>query len=217
MVTIIILAMVAAFVALRLYTVLGRRTGHEQQPLPKPVEGERQAVTAPRQVRDVAADATPPVEPGFGQDARDGVRALVAAEPSFDVGRFLEGAKSAYRMVLEAFWAGDEQALDGLCDDEVRDAFAAAIAERKTVGHVLDNRLVAIEKATIETARVENRTALVTVRFDADIAAVTRDADGNVVAGSMTDAVPTHDLWTFSRGVRADDPNWLLVETDEAQ
>ncbi|MFP5455915.1 MAG: TIM44-like domain-containing protein, partial [Alphaproteobacteria bacterium] len=47
-------------------------------------------------------------------------------------------------------------------------------------------------------------------------AAVTRDAEGNVLAGSLSDAVPTHDVWTFSRHVRADDPNWMLVETDEA-
>jgi predicted lipid-binding transport protein (Tim44 family) len=58
--------------------------------------------------------------------------------------------------------------------------------------------------------------AMITVRYDADIAAVTRDSDGNVVAGSLSDAVPTHDVWTFSRHVRADDPNWVLIETDEA-
>ena len=58
--------------------------------------------------------------------------------------------------------------------------------------------------------------AAVTVRFDADIAAVTRDEAGEVVAGSLTDAVPTHDVWTFSRHLRADDPNWVLIETDEA-
>ena len=58
--------------------------------------------------------------------------------------------------------------------------------------------------------------AVISVRFDADIAAITRDAEGQVVAGSMTDAVQTHDLWTFSRQIRSDDPNWILVETDEA-
>ena len=54
------------------------------------------------------------------------------------------------------------------------------------------------------------------VRFDADIAAVTRDAEGQVLAGSLTDALETHDVWTFEREVRSDDPNWILVDTDEA-
>lgn len=215
MVTIVILAMVAAFVALRLYTVLGRRTGHEQQPLPlKPVEGDRANITAARPLADAAPAPAP--EQMIETQAREGLRAIVSADPSFDAGRFLEGAKSAYRMTLEAFWAGDEAALGRLCDEEVRAAFVEAIAQRRADGHVLDNRLVTIENASIQDARLYGSMALVTVRFDADIAAVTRDADGNVVAGSLTDAVPTHDLWTFSRHVKADDPNWVLVETDEA-
>ncbi|MBU3079096.1 Tim44/TimA family putative adaptor protein [Sphingomonas quercus] len=214
MVTIVILAMVAAFVALRLYTVLGRRTGHEQQPLPlKPVE-DRASVSPPRQIAEAVAAPAP--EQMIEAQAREGLRAIVSADPSFDAGRFLEGAKSAYRMTLEAFWAGDEAALARLCDEEVRAAFVESIEQRRADGHVLDNRLVTIENAAIQDARLYGSTALVTVRFDADIAAVTRDADGNVVAGSLTDAVPTHDLWTFSRQVKADDPNWVLVETDDA-
>jgi predicted lipid-binding transport protein (Tim44 family) len=98
----------------------------------------------------------------------------------------------------------------------VRHAFAEAIAARTAAGHVLDNRLVAIEHAKIEDAHVEGRVGRITVRFDADIAAVTRDAEGNVVAGSMSDAVQTHDLWTFARTLKSDDPNWKLAETDEA-
>ena len=60
-------------------------------------------------------------------------------------------------------------------------------------------------------------TAVVTVRFEADIAAVTRNKDGEVVAGSMSDAVQTRDLWTFRRDIASKDPNWLLVETDEEE
>ena len=59
--------------------------------------------------------------------------------------------------------------------------------------------------------------AMVTVRFEADIAAVTRNAEGQVVAGSLSDAVQTRDLWTFRRDTASRDPNWLLVETDEEE
>ena len=55
------------------------------------------------------------------------------------------------------------------------------------------------------------------VRFEADIAAITRNKDGEVVAGAMTDAVQTRDLWTFRRDLATKDPNWLLVETDEEE
>ena len=215
MVEIILLAMIFLFVGLRLWSVLGRRTGHEQ-PIAKPVKAEPRAplVGAPP-VPDLAPQPVS-AEPAIDPDATGGVRAIVGADPDFDVARFLQGAQAAYRMILEAFWKGDMEELSRLTGDDVRDAFAAAIAQREADGHVLDNRLIAVERAVIEKARMEGQMALVTVRFDADIAAVTRDAEGVVIAGSMTDAVPTHDVWVFSRHVRADDPNWILVETDEA-
>lgn len=213
MATLVILAMVFVFVALRLWSVLGRRTGHEQ-PLGKAdrVVSAHAAVTVPvsDQVVPVAA------EPALSSSATAGLRAVAAADPQFDAPRFVEGAKQAYAMVLEAYWRDDEEALGRLVDREVAQAFAYAIAERRDLGERLDNRLVAIEQAVIEDARIEGQMAHVRIRFEADVAAVTRDRDGNVVAGSLSDAVQTHDVWTFSRPVRSTDPNWLVTETDEA-
>jgi len=214
-VTIILLAMVAGFVALRLYSVLGKRTGHEQT-VAKPLEGTPRPVPALRPLPGAGGDAADAAEPAFAGDALQGVRQIVAADPAFDAGRFLGGARSAYGMILDAFWRGDEDELARLADAEVASAFGEAIAQRKAEGHVLDNRLISIEQAVIERAGVTGQTAFVTVRFRADIAAVTRDADGNVIAGSLSDAVTTDDLWTFSRNVRSSDPNWILTETDEA-
>lgn len=213
MVEIVVLAMVAAFLALRLYSVLGKRTGHEQ-PL-APIEERPMLVPATTvdSARTVTA-ATP--DSVFDSGAAAGVRAIIAAEPSFDVGRFVEGARQAYRMILESYWRGDAEQLEGLTSEEVRAAFAQSIEDRTAAGHVLDNRLVTIEKAQITDARVEGRVAELVVRFDADIAAVTRDGTGAVVAGSLTDAVPTVDVWTFTRTLRSDDPNWILTDTDES-
>ena len=213
---IIILAMVFLFVALRLWSVLGRRTGHEQ-PIAKPMEMPGRPSPAPAVPGADASGqapvlADPLIEPG----AMSGVREISEIDRSFDGAQFLQGAKAAYRMILEAFWRGDEEELERLVDGDVRDAFGQAITARKEAGHVLDNRLVSIERAVIDRARTSGQMAYVTVRFDADIAAITRDTNGDVVAGSLTDAVPTHDVWTFSRHLGASDPNWVLVETDEA-
>jgi predicted lipid-binding transport protein (Tim44 family) len=213
---IVLLAMVAAFLALRLYMVLGKRSGHEQVMPPKPAEERLAPLPAPRALGDAQPEPVSPTDSVIEPQATAGVRQILQADANFDVARFLEGAKSAYRMILEAFWRGDEEELGWLTGPEVRESFAAAIAERQAAGQVLDNRLVSIEKATIAAARLDGKTAFVTVAFEADIAAVTRDTEGNVVAGSLTDAVATHDLWTFSRKLRDADPNWLLVETDEA-
>ncbi|RJF90926.1 Tim44/TimA family putative adaptor protein [Sphingomonas cavernae] len=216
MVTVVILALVSVFLALRLYAVLGKRTGHEQQPLPRPAEERLGPPPAAGTVTDISPEARVLGDPSIGPAAQRGLKAIMAADSAFDPARFLEGAKYAYRMVLEAYWSGDEAQLAELAGDDVRAAFFQAIADRKAAGHVLDNRLVAVERAMISDAELDGQMARITVRFDADIAAVTRDGDGNVIAGSLSDAVPTHDVWTFSRHIRSDDPNWLLVETDEA-
>ncbi|MCW3835432.1 Tim44/TimA family putative adaptor protein [Sphingomonas canadensis] len=210
---VILFAMVAAFLALRLYAVLGKRTGHEQ-PLPKPAEERMPAPPMPRGIES-PPEAREPGGRNVDVGAETGLRAVISADPAFDLPQFLEGAKAAYRMILEAFWKGDEETLDWLVEDDVRRAFGEAIAERKAAGHVLENRLIAIERVQVIEASVENKVARIAVRFDADIAAVTRDQEGNVVAGSLTDAVETHDIWTFQRTLRSSDPNWKLVDTDE--
>jgi predicted lipid-binding transport protein (Tim44 family) len=214
---IVILALVALFIGLRLYSVLGERTGHEQQPILKPAESDARA--AP-QVRQAPAPQPAPADSGdmaFVPTAGPGVRAILAADPSFDVARFLEGAKSAYRMILEAFWKGDLDALRGHVEPHIYDAFASAVEQRKTEGLTLDNRLVTIDQAVISEATLECGVAVITVRFEADIAAVTRNSEGQVVAGSLSDAVQTRDLWTFRRDTGSRDPNWLLIETDEEE
>lgn len=218
MTAIVILALVALFIGLRLYSVLGERTGHEQ-PILKPADSEADARLEPRTAARPAAPAMPsePDELAYLPTAGPGIRALLAADPSFDVARFLEGSKAAYRLILEAFWKGDVEAMKPFVDGHVYETFASAVEQRTKDGLVLDNRLVAIDQAVIAGAELERSIALVTVRFEADIAAVTRNAGGEVVAGSLSDAVQTRDRWTFRRDVSSRDPNWLLVETDEEE
>ncbi len=211
---IVLLAMIALFVGLRLYAVLGQRTGHEQRPLTRP----EAAPAADTQVAKTDAPTANPEPSGFAfeQGAAAGVRAIISADSSFDVARFVEGAQSAYRMVLEAFWKGDREELGYLAAPSVREAFEAAINEREQAGHMLENRLVAIERAAIEDARLDGKEAEIDVRFDAYVAAVTRNAEGELIAGSLSDAIPTNDLWTFRRTLGSANPNWVLVETDQA-
>ena len=208
----ILLMMVAAFLALRLYSVLGKRSG---EPLARPAEervGPKPVARTVDVTPEVRAVQPRPIDSG----AEGGIRAIVGAEPGFDVTQFVDGAQAAYRMILEAFWKGDREALRALTTEDVYASFDEAIAARETDGLTLDNRLVSIERAVIADASLAGREARIAVRFDADIAAVTRDAEGNVVAGSTDDAVETHDLWTFARTLKTGDPNWRLADTDDA-
>ncbi|MFM9828729.1 MAG: Tim44/TimA family putative adaptor protein [Sphingomonas sp.] len=211
---VVLLAMIAGFAALRLYMVLGKRTGHEQ-PLPKPAEDRLPAPALPRPIE--AALETRDVAPRhMEQAAESGIRAIIAADAQFNLPTFIDGAKSAYRMILEAFWKGDEETLGWLADDEVRSAFAQAIADRTAAGQTLDNKLLSIERATVVDASLAGKQARISVRIDADISSITRDAEGMVIAGSLSDAIETQEIWTFARTLKSGDPNWKLVETDEA-
>ena len=222
---IVILAMIAAFLGLRLYSVLGRRPEQNEEPMARRVEqpdslrparpaapklDEKAAV--PGRPRDVAA----PERAGLGTAAQGGIHAIVNADRRFDVAQFLAGARAAYGMVLEAYWRGDKDELLQLCDRDVYERFASAIDARLAAGETLDNRLIRIEEAAIASADYDAPTARIAVRFVADIASVTRDANGNVIAGSLDDAIESRDLWTFSRDLTSSAPDWLLDETDEA-
>ena len=214
-VEIVILAMIAAFLGLRLYSVLGQRAEQEEEPVPtrfdtpnsqRDLEAHKPArVVQPPQMQ--LEGALPAVERG--------VREIAAADRTFDIGSFLEGARSAYAMILEAFWRGDRETLKELCDDDVYAGFESAITAREEAGETLDNTLVRIEESRIHAATLDGRMARIAVLFVADIAAVTRDKEDNVIAGSLDDAVESRDVWTFSRPIDAAGPNWLLDETDE--
>jgi predicted lipid-binding transport protein (Tim44 family) len=118
-------------------------------------------------------------------------------------------------MILEAFWQGDRETLRELCDDDVYAGFIAALDAREAAGETMDNTLIRIEDLRIHSASLDGKVARIALLFVADIAAVTRDRDGNLIAGSLDDAIESRDVWTFSRHVGARDPNWLLDETDE--
>lgn len=198
---IVLLAMLAGFIGLRLVSVLGKRTGDEKA-VGEVFRPAGTAVTAPvsgrveapvRRIVDIPA--------GTRADLAPALQAVADADPSFDPEKFLAGAQAAYRMILEAFWAGDAAAMEGLVSDEVLVHFKTAIADRGAAK--LDNSLARIDTAAIVDAKMHGQMAEVSVHFDAAVA-VGQDAAVN----------GTHDLWTFSRHVGTHDPAWLLIATD---
>ena len=214
---IVILAMIAAFLGMRLYSVLGRRAEHEEEHAPRRFDAGT-----------VDANAQPQVQPRPSQPAmraldlggaapalEAALRDIGTADRRFDIPGFVDGAKQAYGMILDAFWQGDRETLQQLCDDDVYAGFAAAIDMREAAGETLDNRLIRIEEAKIDSATLDGKIARVGVHFIADIASVTRDRNGAVIAGSLDDAIESRDVWIFSRDVTASGPDWLLDETDE--
>lgn len=208
--------MVAAFLGLRLYSVLGRRAEHEEESVPQRFESDDKPAGVPRPAPATPVVQARPIElEGVMPAVERGIREIAAADSKFNLAQFLEGARGAYRMVLEAFWKGDRETLRELCDDDVYAGFIGALEARIAAGETVDNTLIRIEETRVHSASLDGRVARIAVLFVADIASVTRDKDGALIAGSLDDAIESRDVWTFSRNTAARDPNWLLDETDE--
>ncbi len=145
--------------------------------------------------------------------APNGIAAIKAVDPSFAEASFVDGARGAFQIVINAYAAGDAAALKPLLSKDVFDRFAEAIAARKAAKEALQSTLVAMKSADIVEASLQGGTALVTVKFVSDQTNVTRATDGHVVDGDPERVEEHIDSWTFARPVRSRDPNWTLVAT----
>jgi predicted lipid-binding transport protein (Tim44 family) len=206
----ILFAMIAAFLILRLRSVLGRRTGHEQQ---------RESVTHERSTEKPAEDKVVALPDRSGEATltqsplEAGLAQIGVADRTFDAEDFLVGARVAFEMVVAAFAKGDKDGLRPLLSDEVFDNFAGAIDTREGRGETLETTLVGIKDSNIIEARLDSRVAYVTVRFVTEQINVTRDVNGKVADGDPDHVTRITDIWTFARNTRSRDPNWTLVET----
>ena len=220
--TLIIFAALAAFVIWKLRAVLGVRVDRDQappaarfeagraepagrSPLPgaEPYEAGRAPAPAPADRWEGLAEK--------GGSVWSGLDAIATTDSSFDARAFLDGAKRAYDLIVTAFAKADRETLRGLLSKPVFEGFESEIARREAAGETLETAVVAIDSATIETARAAPGENELTVRFAARLNSVRRDRAGETIDGGHT--TPVVELWTFARAPRAADPNWRLVGT----
>ncbi|WP_158047753.1 Tim44/TimA family putative adaptor protein [Skermanella pratensis] len=213
---ILIFAMIAAFLVYRLRGVLGRRHGEERQRpnpyTPRPgQEGGDNVVTLPDRGR-LPVDLPPPA-PDEPYSLAAGIAQIQANDPTFDEKTFVQGARGAFEMVVTAFAQGDTPTLRPLLSDDVYDNFAAAIRTRQAAGESLETQVIGIRDSDLIEARMEGRTAFVTVKFVSDQVNITRDKAGKVIDGDPEQPLEVVDIWTFARNTRSRNPNWTLIET----
>jgi predicted lipid-binding transport protein (Tim44 family) len=153
-------------------------------------------------------------EPG-GAVAR-GLDAIAASDPGFDAEHFLAGARSAYEMIINAFAAGNADALRALLAPEPLANFTRAIEARRAAGQTMTTTMVSIDDARIVEAGVQGGNALIAVKFAAKMTSATLDSQGRVVEGSPNEIADNVEIWTFSRPLASRDPNWRLASTEAA-
>jgi predicted lipid-binding transport protein (Tim44 family) len=205
----VLFGMIAAFLVLRLRSILGKRTGLERQ---APPVQPNQARPAPGPIIEARAEApvAPQKVPDAGSPTGQALARMAELDRGFDPGKFLTGAEQAFRMIVAAFANGDRVALRPLLSDETYRAFEQAISAREKAGETQISEIRSMHHLDIDAAELKGSTGSVTVRFVSDQISYTKDKDGRPVAG--TDAVTEiTDLWTFERELGQPDPTWRLV------
>jgi predicted lipid-binding transport protein (Tim44 family) len=206
----VLFGMIAAFLVLRLRSILGKRTGFE-----RPAPPVQQAPLRPAgPIIDAKAEPAAPAAAQTVPDAASPTGLALARmreiDRSFDPARFLAGAEQAFRMIVAAFAAGDRAALRPLLGDDTYGAFEQAISAREKASEKQVSVIKAMQQLSIDSAELKGRTGLVTARIISDQISYTQDVNGRPLTG--TDAVTEiTDLWTFERDLGQPDPTWRLV------
>ena len=227
-VDIILFAMIAAFLVLRLRSVLGRHKDDGRppsrpsdrlpgaDPLAQPSNpADDTVISLPERIRrpraDNPFDDQPIAGPAGPLDA--GIADMRAHDPRFDLKEFVAGARAAFEMIVQGFAEGDRKTLQQLLSTEVYDNFDGAMRDRESRNETLENTLIRIVSVDPTEVEVEHGIASITVKIVSEQVNVTKNAAGEVVSGNTNHIAEVIDIWTFSRDLRSRDPNWKLVAT----
>ena len=185
---IILLAMIAGFIFLRLRGILGKRTGFESK--------------TPLQFEEILKNIDPKTKINQKQNFNEEAQK-----------EFLKGAKIAYETIITNFANGNLKNIKILLDKKVYNQFNEAIKHRKEKGLVSKTTFVGINSALIKDHKIINNILEVTVDFVSEIISCVKDKDNKILSGDPEKVKKVYDTWKFSRDMRSNNPNWLLIDT----
>lgn len=215
MIQLLILAAIAVFMVMRLRGALGTRDGFEGPPrasrMGEPAKSHDFEVIEGGPDRDITDHAAE------GSDTADALARMKRVENDFSVNEFVGGARGAYEMILMAFENGDMDSIRPYLDADVFDAFDGVVQSRKEQGLTVDAEFIGLREVKLVSAQFvdDTRRASIDVKFVAELTSVVKNADGTVIEGDPSLIKRQKDVWTFSRTMGADDPNWQLTATGE--
>ena len=215
LIQLLVLAGIAVFLILKLRSVLGSREGFEKPQLP--VDAARPTPKRDFEVIEGGPDRDITDHIAENTAAAKALAAMKTAEPGFNVGEFLRGARDAYEMILMAFERGEIDQIRPFLADEVEASFTQAINARDREGRTVEANFLGLREITLADAEFDStsRTGEITVRFLGELTSVVRNKAGDIVEGSATEVKRQRDSWTFARRMGVQDPNWQLVATGD--
>jgi len=187
-VDIILLAMIAGFIFLRLRGILGRRTGHEEN-----------------------LDTNFTHEFPSKKTAKDNLNKINFNDK--EKNDFLKGAKIAYETIITNFANGNLKNIKSLLDKKVFDQFNEAIKDREEKGYISNTTFIGINSASIKEHRTINNILEVTVDFVSEIISCIKDKNNNILSGDPQKIKKVYDTWKFSKDIRSNNLNWMLIDT----
>lgn len=207
---IIVIGAIAAFIILRYRAMLGEKTGRDMDVMrPRAAETIEPVIQLPERERK-KSDTKLPALGGAFADVYVKMRGIDA---EFSPDEFLEGAKGAYEMVIEAFNEGDHDTLKMLLSDRIYKEFKAALDANEKEGKKAHTTLVAIVNATITDVVLRGNKATLTVDFQSEQIPLVRNKDGDIIEGNASHQEAIEDQWVFERNLASADPNWKVIET----
>ena len=215
LIQLLVLAGIAVFLVLKLRSVLGTRDGFEKPPAQ--IDNQNTKPKRDFEVIEGGPDRDIVDHVPDGSSAAKALLAMKQAEPGFNVGEFLRGARGAYEMILMAFERGDLDSIRPFLSADVENSFAEAIDARDRDGKTVEANFIGLRELTLTDATYDqaSRAAEITVRFMGELTSATRDKAGTIVEGSTTEIRRQRDSWSFARRMGVQDPNWQLVATGE--
>ena len=216
---IIILALIAGFIALRLRNTLGKDVGHrpDSTQLRRQMgkELEERVVTLPT-AKAKAEEEKPKKDKAFDKlenDLQDKITLIKKADPSFNVSEFFEGAKGAFEWVMKAYNDGDKSTLKQLLSKEVYTEFEEAMVDRMSSPARAHTTLVAIDEVTLMDAEIKGSKTQITIKYITDQIHVVKNEAEEVISGEASKVISVEDEWVFERSVKSRDPNWTIIDT----
>lgn len=216
---IVILALIAGFILLRLRNALGQKGGEDDS-------GFLQRRQLPPQSQEpVVQLVDKSLKPRIREEADtylaglsdrvmiDTLVAIRARDSQFSATRFLDGGRMAFEMVMEAFNKGDKQSLKMLMSDELFKDFAAEVDKREKEESKSETTLVSVQAKEILHAQLIGNMARIKVKFVSEQITVVRDKEGKIIEGDVSEIHHLEDEWLFERDVTSKNPNWKIIET----
>ena len=203
---ILIFAVIAVLLVLRLRSVLGQKTGYEDS-----ARGKESAEKFGQQPVPIRSDSKAVTNDGQGMDV------LRRADPSFSETQFLDGAKAAFGMILSAYAEGDLAQLKRLLSYDLLQSFTQSIHQRVSDREALAIKIEDISHVSILNVQVSENIASITVDFHSVQTRTITDEGGNVIEDEGTGKLDLVDIWTFERDLTLADPNWKLAETESPE